>query len=302
MFNSFPLVLGTAGFGVNKALDFELLENYVASGGNHFDTAHIYGENQASERTIGQWLKERSFRSKVFVATKGAHPSPATMHLPRLSREEIRKDLDESLIALGLDYIDLYYLHRDHSRVFVGEIAETMNELVNEGKILNWGVSNWRGKRIAEANSYAKEHGLAPISCSQIKFSLVKTNKDAPMDDTLVEMDATEYDFYNKTKMPVMAFSPQAKGYFSKLKNGESHSKKAYERYNSPQNIKTFNILSGIADRHGVSVSSVVLSWLMSCPFPVFPVIGTSSLAQLKESMEAVKVKLTNDEFVLLRQ
>ena len=137
-----------------------------------------------SEKTIGRWMKARGNRNSVILATKGAHPDLSAMHIPRLSRSDITKDLEESLKYLGVDHIDLYWLHRDDPNRDVCEIIETMDALVNSGKIRYYGLSNWKLPRLEEALAYAQGKGIARPSGSQILWSLAEPNadvfKDAP--------------------------------------------------------------------------------------------------------------------------
>ena len=98
------IALGTAGFGhwIDPALSFEIMDAYAEIGGNLLDTAHIYGAKIGeSERVVGRWLHARHNRGRIFLMTKGAHPEIEHMNIGRLSRAEIRKDMQESLEALG---------------------------------------------------------------------------------------------------------------------------------------------------------------------------------------------------------
>lgn len=146
------LILGTDYYGgtLTKKECFRMYDIFTGNGGNHIDTAHLY-VNGESERTLGEWLKEYG-RDKIYVATKGAHPPLDDMNKSRLTRRDIRSDLEESLLRLGTDYIDLYWLHRDNSATEVGEVIEILNECIKEGKIRSIGCSNWRSDRIKQAN------------------------------------------------------------------------------------------------------------------------------------------------------
>lgn len=299
------IALGADGFGtwVPERAAHKIMAEYIERGGNHIDTARIYGfaqkDEQLSERCIGRFLKEHGGREKIIIATKGAHPRFDTMHTPRLSFEEIEKDLDESLLALGVDYIDIYYLHRDNEAVSAGEIIESLNALIKKGKIREIGASNWRGERIAAAREHARRRKISPFSVSQIKYSLAKTLPGAISDDTLVEMDEKEYSFYEGTKMPICAFSPQAKGFFAKLaaagEDSAALSEKAALRYMSDENREKYAAALEMAKSLGVSISAVILGYIMAAPFPVIPIIGTGSAAQLIDSLSAADFSLPRE-------
>ena len=290
------IVLGTAGFGVSQSeeLSFELIERYLELGGNTLDTAHVYGDftppkRHIVEKTIGKWLngKPSSFRKKIVIATKGAHPLPGhPMTESRLSREDIRLDMEESLDCLGTESVDIYWLHRDEVTRPVGEIMETLAELIAEGKTSCVGVSNWRGSRIREANDYAEAHGLPKIAASQIEYSLPQVNVEV-IDKTLVIMDRTEFGYYAETGMPVFAFTSQGKGYFEKLRAGRLDEKTAV-RYTNDINLRNAEKVNRLADETGMSPTQISVAWLRSnlC-FEVLPIIGSSSLSQLEDSLGA---------------
>jgi aryl-alcohol dehydrogenase-like predicted oxidoreductase len=125
------IVLGTDYFGstVSREDSMRLMDHYLEAGGNVLDTAESYacfvaGGDHQSELTIGAWLRDRGVRDRVIISTKGAHPKMATMHIPRMSKAEIQSDLDSSLQRLGVERIDLYWLHRDAPGYPVEEILQ----------------------------------------------------------------------------------------------------------------------------------------------------------------------------------
>ena len=132
------IVMGTDYFGVNIPEDtaFALLDKYIALGGNTIDTARVYGKAPApdpdeayanSEPIVGRWLTSRGCRDKIFLVTKGAHPSMKDMNCRRLDRASIDSDVAMSLHELNTDYIDLYFLHRDDPSRPVEEIIDTLD-------------------------------------------------------------------------------------------------------------------------------------------------------------------------------
>lgn len=294
------IILGTDYYSCNALGEkacFKLYDMFTEFGGNHIDTARLYEQGE-SEQILGRWLKNQ-VRDKVYIATKGAHPPLGNMNFSRLTRKEIRKDLEASLSALSLDYIDLYWLHRDNKAADAGEVIEIMNELVKEGKIRTFGCSNWKGKRIKEANDYAKAHKLKGFSASQIKWSLAKTSDSYTDDPTLVEMNGCEYEFYKTEEIPVAAFASQGKGFFSKLYNGgvEALSEKAKDRYLCEENLKRFERIKILAEKYNTSVGAIVVSWIASNnDLMAMPIIGSKTEAQLSDSLKAAQITLTPEE------
>ncbi len=301
-----PVALGTDSLGLilNEEESFFILDAFLERGGNLLDTALVYsdwepGEKSRSEKLIGRWLKERKNRDKVIISTKGAHPPIGHMDIPRLSREEILSDMDKSLMNLGCDYVDIYWLHRDSENLPVDEIMETLGDLVRQGKTRYIGMSNWTHRRIDEANCYAERKGLPKVFSSQIQYSAAESVKENN-DPTLVLMSETEYAYFKEKKMPVFAYAAQAKGFFSKLDvlGKEAISGKAATRYLSEENLKRFEVIKKISIKHSKSVAEIAVSFLCSNPdFQVIPILGCKNLSHLEESLSGTKFSLTKEEY-----
>ncbi len=294
--NSSRILLGTAYFGdgISKEEAFALMDSFYERGGTHIDTARLYADGRAEE-IVCAWLKSRR-PSGVVVSTKGGYPTSDAPDRVRIDERELRHDLEKSLKALDTDCIDFYWLHRDDETIPVSQTVEMLNALVREGKIKAFGASNWTSARIAEAQAYAKAHSLIPFSASQIRFNpaFVITERAG-----LVGMDETEFLYYKKTSMPVVAYSSQAKGFFSKMAEvGESAlSEKAKLRYLCRENIERLETIKLLSRKYDCSVASVICGALSSFKVPeVFPVVGCSRLSQLTDSMNGADITLTPDE------
>ena len=288
-FNIFPIVMGSDYFGgaISKETAFENLDLYTEYGGNIIDTARLY-VNGKSEEIIGKYLKERNLKNKIIISTKAAHPQLEHMEINRLSREEIEKDVDTSLSLLGVDSIDILWLHRDDHSVPVQSIVDTMDAIIKKGKVKYWGVSNWQGKRMEEANKYAEESNMPQIFGGQIQWSLAKTSH--VYDKTLVAMNAEETKYYKKYDAPVFAFASQGKGFFEKYDQNQL-SEKARERYYCEENIKTYHILKQIRSETGYSLTALGLAYLMGQKdFDTFPIIGCTKSEYVTKAMDAFKV------------
>ena len=161
------LALGTDYFGstVSRDVCMQLMDHYLEAGGNVIDTAESYarwlpGGEYQSEKVIGEWLRERRTRDQIVLSTKGAHPKLESMDVPRLSKAEIQADLDSSLQRLGVEHIDLYWLHRDSPGYPVEEILESLETFRKAGKIKYAGFSNWTQSRAEEARLAAERLGV----------------------------------------------------------------------------------------------------------------------------------------------
>jgi aryl-alcohol dehydrogenase-like predicted oxidoreductase len=298
--------LGSTHFGTQIGVEiaFMLMDSFVEQGGNFIDTARVYadfipGGANASEQTIGSWLRDTGLRDKIVLATKGAHPRLESMQVSRLSDAELRADVEASLRHLQTDFIDLYWLHRDDVAVPVEGIIDTLNALVKEGKIRYFGCSNWTIARIQAANAYAQTQGLSSFIANQPLWSLAKANKDSIKDKTLVLMDDAGMAYHRETGLAAIPYTSQAKGFFTKL--AEARLKDSDKRgYDNPTNRARFERASQLAEHYGVGVTAVALSYLNSQPFAVAPVIGPRNLSMLEDSLRDIDLRLTPEEVASL--
>lgn len=304
---SSSIALGSVPFGssMNEEDSFAIMDAYVSQGGNMIDTAEVYanwlpGGKSISEITIGKWMKSRQNRNRLVVTTKGAHPDLSTMEITRLSRREITEDVEGSLSRLQVDTIDLYWLHRDDPNRDAGEIIETLNDLVREGKIRYFSCSNWTTDRIQEAQHYAASHQLQPFSANQPMWSLASIDHTQIKDPTLVAMDEKMLHFHRETGLTAIPYSSQAQGLFTKLAEGRLTFDSVSSMYRSESNQKRFQKVLTLAAEKGITVSQVVLAYMLSHPFPTIPIIGCRSQDQLEDSLKADAVRLTEEEMEFL--
>lgn len=285
---SSKILLGTAYFGSNISEEtaFSIMDRFVELGGNHIDTARMYS-NGESEKIVSKWLKSRNNKN-IFVSTKGGFPCAENFDASRLSEKEIRTDVEKSLKALQTETIDFYWLHRDDETIPAGEIIDTMNKLIKEGKIKRFGASNWKSYRIQSANEYANEKAMTGFEASQIRFSPAITAPGGNADHTLVEMTEDEFEFYKINNLPVAAYAAQAKGFFSKMAalGEDGLSDKAKKRYLCRENLSKFEYIIKLSEKYECSVAAIVCGSLCSINKPdTFPIIGGRTVEQIEDSM-----------------
>ncbi len=290
------IILGTAYFGdgIEEQTAFDIMDKFREMGGTHIDTARLYADGR-SEEIVGKWVRERKAH-EMHISTKGGYPTTDAPDVVRLSETEIRYDLEKSLSALGVDTAEFYWLHRDDEKTSEGEIIEMMNALVKEGKIKAFGASNWTAARIKKAQAYAKEHKLKGFSASQIRFNPAYNVTER---SGLVGMDKNEFAYYKEANMPVVAYSSQAKGFFSKMAEQGEHalSEKAKLRYMCDMNVKKVEVIKELAREHHCSVAAIICGAFCSFRQPeVFPVIGGRNLAQITDSLTGADIFLTEKE------
>jgi Predicted oxidoreductases (related to aryl-alcohol dehydrogenases) len=299
-------------------------DQYAADGGNLIDTGLCYGgwtpdvpaaievkvpENltgswsehgySPSELMIGQWLKSQN-RKDIVISTKGAHPAFGSMTKSRVRPEFIARDIECSLRNLDVDYIDVYFLHRDDYDMTypVSKIIDELNRHVDKGEIMALGASNWTGARIEAANDYAEKHGLRGFSVNQILFSLAEISKEQIGDPTLVCMNEAEYDCAKKLGLTVMAYTSQARGFFSKYAHDIAAAGKS--NFATPENIKRLERVAEMSKAKNLTPAEISVAYLTSLDVDTIPIVGFSSLAQLAESTAAGDITLSAAEVAYL--
>jgi aryl-alcohol dehydrogenase-like predicted oxidoreductase len=277
-----------------------LYETFREAGGNFFDTAHCYcfwlpDGNGTSERTLGDVLRRHHDRDNVVIGTKGGHPAVEPGY-PRpdayLSPPVIASDIQESLERLGVEYIDLYFLHRDDLRVPVVEVIEMMNVEVKRGRIRYFGASNWLTTRIAEANAYADAHRLHGFVMSQPRWTLAHPTPAPRPGFFLTEEDEA---WHTRQQMPVVVYSPTACGYFA------SDGQRAGAAFDNPVSRARLQRVKDLAAQLAATPNQIALAWLLSQPFTVMPILGTSNLEHQADALGAATLQLTAEQTQWLR-
>ncbi len=271
------LVLGTMLLTDSGA---DVLDEYVRLGGNTIDTARVYGDGDA-ERALGAWLEARpGARERLIIVSKGAHPSGDRK---RVTAEEIERDLRVSVDLLG-GPIDLYLLHRDDPSVPVGAIVECLTALREAGLLLAYGTSNWTTARIDEANAWAAAHGLEGFCVSSQHLSLATQNEEQ-WPDTRSANDPEIHAWHQRTQTPLLAWSPQARGYFFGRTGSE-----VLRVYDNAVNRERRRRAEQLGERLGRTPAQVAMAWVLQQPFPVFACFGARSADQVREAFGALEV------------
>lgn len=283
------------GGGLDQAESFALLDALVAAGGNFIDTAHVYAdwiagnETSSSEKTLGRWLASRR-PAGIVVATKGGHPPLATPTVSRLDPESLRRDVEDGLANLGLDRLDLFYLHRDDPGRPVAEILGALEALRDEGLLRHYGASNWSLARLEEADAAARRQGWQGFVANQSEWSLARRNPETIPGDLHV-MDAAMVAFHRRTGMAAIPYSAQAKGYFDKVAAGLDEA--TARLYDNAGNRALAGDLAVLAAGHGATPTQIMLAALVRAPFPTVPVVGCRTPQQVASSLASLSIPLT---------
>jgi len=287
------IALGTMTFGT--AADWSrpeaecrpVFDAYVEAGGNFIDTANMYTGGE-SEQIVGRLIAPE--RDRFVVATKYANavpgagdPNAAGMH-----RKSLTRSLDASLKRLGVDYIDLYFVHWWDFTTPVEEVQRALDDAVRAGKILHVGLSDVPAWVVSRAQTFSDLRGLVPVSAMQLEYSLVQRS-----------IEREHMPLARAHDIAVTAWSPLAGGILSgKYTRGGGAD--GARRMDSMQlqplderNRAIATALDGIADTLGASSGQIALAWMLSRG--VIPIVGATSATQLKENLAATQISLDDD-------
>jgi len=301
------LVMGSMVFGAEGEKyenTCKLLDGFVAVGGNCIDTARVYGRG-SSEQAFGNWVKERGNRDDLVVIGKGAHHDSQTFER-RVTPAAIDQDIATSLREMQLDYMDIYLLHKDDPDVEVGPIVECLNRHVTAGHIRAFGGSSWHHSRLQAANEYARERGLIPFHVSSPNLALAVPNEPMWAGCVYVPGDDEAYQWYSRTRMPLFAWSSQARGFFSGRYAPDRRDiegmdpQNVIRTYYSDDNWERYRRAEELARAKGVTIAHIVLAWVINQPLKVFALFGPATVGELQDSLGALEVKLSEPELAWL--
>ena len=288
--------------GAGQRRSNDILDEIFEAGINAFDHAWQYGDGQC-ERAFGNWLKDRGVRNEVVIVDKGCHPIGS---LNRVSPEVIESDIDDSLERLGVQSIDLWLFHRDDPSVPVGPLLDTLNRMVDAGKIQAFGGSNWTRARIREANEYARSRGLIGFAASSPHFSLAEQMSSPWGDDCITISGAKNADvraWYATADLGVLCWSSLAGGFlsgrFSRANRDEmavSLPDYTVRSYDSEDNWRRLERVRELAAEKGVTVAQVAIAYVLHQPMNAFAVVRASNSASIRSNVGALGVELTQPE------
>ena len=262
----------------------KLIRTAYEKGEAFFDTAEVYGPF-TNEELVGEAVEP--FRKDVVVATKFgwdvANGHPGLNSRP----EHIRKVVEQSLKRLRTDYIDLYYQHRVDPSVPMEDVAGAVGELIREGKVKYWGLSE------ARSQSIRKAHTVTPLSAVQSEYSIWLRGLEDKVIPTLEELG-----------IGLVPFSPLGKGFLTgKYDAGYKFDDKDFRntlpRFTTEAreaNQVVVDLIKEIAGRNEATPAQIALAWILAKKPWIVPIPGTTKLARFEENIAAANIKLTPDE------
>jgi aryl-alcohol dehydrogenase-like predicted oxidoreductase len=291
-----PLCLGTMNFGpqTTEPDSHAIMDHALELGINFFDTANVYGQHKgvgATETIVGNWFaKSDGRREKVVLATKVYGEMGSWPNESRLSALNIRRACDESLRRLQTDHIDLYQMHHVYREATWDEIWQAFETLVQQGKILYVGSSNFAGWHIAKANEAARSRHFLGLVSEQCIYNLAERT---------VEMDVLPA--CQDYGLGVIPWSPLWRGLLGGVLEGEKGGRRGSRMVQDkleevrPQ-VEAYEKLCA---ELGHPPTEVALAWLLANPVVTAPIVGPRVIDQLDGAMRALNVKL--DEAAMKR-
>ncbi|MGW1882265.1 aldo/keto reductase [Streptomyces sp. NPDC001970] len=293
------LVLGTMNFGpqTDETDSHTIMDAALDAGINLFDTANVYGwgENKGrTEEIIGNWFaKGGDRRDKVVLATKvyanmGTEDEAWPNH-DKLSALNIRRAVEASLKRLRTDHIDLYQFHHVDRNTPVEEIWQAIDVLIQQGKILYAGSSNFPGWKIAQANERAARRGTVGLVSEQCLYNLAE--RRAEME---VIPAAQEYG------LGVIPWSPLNGGLLGgvikkEVEGGRRASGRSADALTSTSVRAQVQSYEDLLDKHGLEPGEVALAWLLTRPGVTGPIVGPRTAEQLASALRAVELELSEE-------
>jgi aryl-alcohol dehydrogenase-like predicted oxidoreductase len=284
----FEICLGGNVFGwtADETESFEVLDAYVAAGGNFIDTANSYlVEHGRSETIIGRWMADRGNRDELVIATKVGGGKGAVRSL---SAATIEREAKASLKRLQTDRIDLYYAHFDDEETPLGESLAAFDALVQDGTVRAIGASNYSPARLTEALELQQQRGLAPWTALQPHYNLIERD----FERTLLPI-ADAWD------LAVLPYYGLAKGFLTGKYRGKKVDSERAEgagAYLDERGKAVLEALDEVAGAHEVPVAAVALAWLLAHPRVKAPIASARTVEQLEQLLPAAGLELTAEE------
>jgi 1-deoxyxylulose-5-phosphate synthase len=300
------LCLGTMTYGTPAwrpwVLDEEtsrpFLRRAVERGINFFDTADMYSRG-VSEEVVGRALQEYATRDAIVVATKVFYPVDEHANSRGLSRKHIMSAIDASLRRLGMDYVDLYQIHRFDPNTPIEETLEALHDVVKAGKALYIGASSMHAWQFAKMLYTQRAHGWTEFVTMQNHYNLVYREEEREMIPLCLDQG-----------VGVIPWSPLARGFLAgNRKRGakdatrrEQYDEFGHGLYYAETDYDIADRVTQVAKDKGVLPIQVALAWVIQQPGVNAPIIGASKLEQLDQLIDGLSITLTADECRFLEE
>ncbi|WP_245950873.1 aldo/keto reductase [Chitinophaga dinghuensis] len=274
------------GYGpaTNEKQAIELIRSAYEAGVTFFDTAECYGPF-TNEELVGKAVSP--FRDKVVIATKFGFEDGDSKKGLDSSPTRIRMVAEASLKRLRTDYIDLFYQHRVDPNVPIEEVAGTIQDLIKEGKVRHWGLSE------AGVTTIRAAHAVQPLTALQSEYSLFFREPAKEIIPTLEELG-----------IGFVPFSPLGKGFLTGAINETTKFDSTdfrnivprFSEENRKENQALVDLLKAVASEKGATPAQIALAWLLAQKSWIAPIPGTTKLSRLQENIGAVNIQLSTED------
>ncbi|KAI2472885.1 putative aldo-keto reductase [Annulohypoxylon bovei var. microspora] len=280
----------TYGVLTSEEEQFKFLDRALEIGATFWDTADLYGDG---EELVGKWFKRTGKRDQIFIASKYGHIKGSATFETDSSYEYTKKAAAKSLAALGVDSIDLYYIHSVKESVPIEETIKALKELQDEGKIKHIGLS------MVSSSTLRRAAAIAPIAAVQTEYSVFSQRVEGESGTNLLQT-------CRSLGVAVVVATPLGRGLlttnFGQAEtsfDGADMRPKALPQFmdgNREANIAYVAKFRALADRKGCTVAQLALAWLLKQGDDIFPIPGTKRVKYLEENWGALGVALTDEE------
>src|SRR5579872_2060390 len=288
---------GTRGWHVNKEDAREHFKIALDAGINFFDTADVYSAG-LSEEITGTYLNEMASRDEIVLATKVFGNMGHSPNKRGLSRKHIIEGCENSLRRLGMDFIDLYQIHRWDPGTPIEETLDALDSLVRAGKVRHLGASSMAAWQFSKALYTAKENNWHRFRTMQNHYNLIYREEEREMIPLCIDQGVA-----------LIPWSPLARGFLTgtRKRDGGSTTRSevdtfAKDMYYSEDDFKVADAVADVAKKRGVSAAQVALAWVLQAPGVTSPIVGATKAQQLKDLLGAVDLKLTAEEVAALEK
>ncbi|CAB4332878.1 MAG: aldo/keto reductase [Actinobacteria bacterium] len=284
-----PLCLGSNIFGsnANEVQSHAVMDAYAHLGGNFIDTADMYNQwveghvGGESETVIGSWIKSRSNRASMVIATKVSKMDTR----PGLSAKNIFAACEESLNRLQTDYIDLYYSHEDDQSVSLEETLGAYAQLIAQGKVRYIAASNFTPARLHESIKFSEDNNLPAYVAVQDLYNLVdRKSYEGEMSQTVAELGISNIPFYG------IARGFLTGKYRPGITDVDSMRAAGAREYANEKNYAVLIAMDEIAKGHKTSLAAIALGWLRAQPTVSAPIASARTVDQLNEIMQVIEL------------
>ena len=288
---SFGEPIGRSAWGISEDVCRSLVRTAVEAGVNFFDSANVYSRGD-SERILGRAIAEFADRAQVVIGTKVHTPMRKGPNAGGLSRKAVLHEIDASLERLGVDYVDLYQIHRWDPITPIEETMEALHDVVKSGKARYLGASSMAAWQFAKAQHAAERHGWTRFISMQDHYNLLYREEEREMIPMCIDQG-----------VGVIPWSPLARGVLARewaVRTARTDGDPWVDSLYEDASPAVVDAVGKVASDRRASRAQVALAWVATRRGVVAPVVGATRVEHLAEALAAMALRLDDDEVAQL--